>query len=115
MSIPFLEAVVPADTSKQTSTTGFLHYIESHLEYIKRDPRVGYLEVQPDASYRALDDVYTFQRMANIPKEYWWINMRLNDLYHPNDFSERIKEFLYITPDMYSMLYSTYVSTLKRI
>lgn len=115
MAIPLLEATRVSDTSAHTSTMGFLHYIESHIEYLKRDPSIGYLELDKGANYHSLEDAYTFQRIMRIPQEHWWINLRLNDMYHPNDFTDRLEVFRHISSAMFQTLYSTYVSTQRRI
>lgn len=115
MAIPLLDAIRIADTSSQTSTMGFLHYLESHLEYIKRDPSIGVLELDKGAVYHSLEDAYTFQRRMRIPRDHWWVNLRLNNMYHQNDMLDGMSIFITIPHALYNSLYSSYVSTQRRI
>lgn len=115
MSITLLEALSVAESSKHTSDVRFLHYLESHVEFIKRDPSLVVLELEPSATYHALEDAYTFQQRMRIPAKHWWINLRLNDLCHPNDLLGDTRVFYSISHSMYNSLYSAYVSAERRI
>lgn len=82
----------------------FRHFIEENLVWALQDKHVDTHRVDPTNAYRFRYDLAAYLLNENIPFEYHWLYMRLNDMKYNWDFNENTKVLYFLKSDVIDQL-----------
>lgn len=70
------------------------HVFEDHLDYFIKHEETEQLTIDPHQAYKYEGDMYGLFLALSIPREYYWITMRMNGFSTPTDFDGESRSLL---------------------
>ena len=76
----------------------FRNLLEEHLSYLKDESTVEEVVIEPNLLNKFKHNFYGYLNVKNIPRQYHWIVMRMNNMHSSSDFNTTMRTF--IMPDI---------------
>lgn len=92
----------------------FVRVLETHLTHLRTHPDTRVAQVHPHDAYKFEGDFYGLLDQFNVPPEYHWVTMRVNDISNPNLVDPSIQFILLPSPSAINKIRQLYQTTSKK-
>ena len=99
--------------TKETNylSAGFRNNIENHLDYLRESGKSTLVTIEPFKLVKYKGDFYGLLNSLQKNQDVHWIIMRLNGMYNPIEFDERMTEILIPDDSELRLLLGRYLNT----
>lgn len=94
-------------------TEEFRTVLETHMVWLKQHSTTTNLSVDPHIAYMYENDFHGLMNHYNVPRDLHWLNMRVNNLFSPLEYSRDMTTIKLVDPENISQLYSRYCTGYK--
>jgi hypothetical protein len=91
-------------------TSGFRQVLEDHMTYL-RQHQAQLVQVTPQAAWENDQDLFGFLQVINLPPQYHWVTMRMNNFTSPNEFGQETSLLLVPSANVLEQLRSAYMTS----